>query len=66
MVGSIIETFQPKTLVQKGQEMGYFAFGGSTIVLLIDKSKINIDKDILNNTKNKIETYVKMGESIGR
>ena len=46
--------------------MGYFAFGGSTIVLLIDKNKIDIDSDILENTKNKIETYVKMGETIGK
>ena len=66
MVGSIVETFKPKTMVQKGHEMGYFAFGGSTVVILVDKTKIKIDKDILHNTKNKIETYVKMGESIGK
>lgn len=66
MVGSIVETFTPNTFVEKGGEMGYFAFGGSTIVMLIDKDKIKIDKDILKNTKNKIETYVKMGESIGK
>ena len=52
--------------VEKGDEMGYFAFGGSTIVILIDKNRISIDSDILENTKNKIETYVKMGESIGK
>ncbi len=66
MVGSIIETYQPNTLVEKGDEMGYFAFGGSTVVILINKDKIKIDSDILENTKNKIETYVKMGESIGK
>lgn len=65
MVGAIIETFTPNSEVNKGDEMGYFAFGGSTIVLLIDKDKINIDKDILENTKNSIETAVKMGEKIG-
>ena len=66
MVGGIIETYTPNTTVEKGEEMGYFAFGGSTIVLLIDKNKIDIDSDILENTKNKIETYVKMGETIGK
>ena len=65
MVGSIIETFTPNTHISKGDEMGYFAFGGSTIVLLIDKDKISIDTDILENTKNNIETAVKMGEKIG-
>ncbi len=66
MVGSIIETFTPNSEIKKGDEMGYFAFGGSTIVLLIDKDKITIDQDILDNTKNRIETFVKMGEKIGK
>ncbi|WP_369048915.1 archaetidylserine decarboxylase [Tenacibaculum sp. UWU-22] len=65
MVGSIIETYTPNLTVKKGDEMGYFAFGGSTIVILIDKNKIKIDSDILTNTKNKKETAVKMGERIG-
>jgi len=65
MVGSIIETYTPETKINKGDEMGYFAFGGSTIVLLIDKDKITIDKDLLENTSNKLETFVKMGEKIG-
>lgn len=65
MVGSIIETYTPDLTVKKGDEMGYFAFGGSSIVLIIDKNKIKIDSDILKNTKNRIETFVKMGEKIG-
>ena len=65
MVGSIIETFTPNLPVKKGEEMGYFAFGGSTVVLLVDKSKIKIDSDILQNTLNRIETGVQMGEKIG-
>lgn len=65
MVGTIIETYTSNSEIQKGDEMGYFAFGGSTIVLLVDKDKITIDADILENTKNRIETFVKMGEKIG-
>lgn len=64
MVGSIIETYRPEQEVKKGDEMGYFAFGGSTVVMLVDRDKIKIDQDILENTKNKIETFVKMGEKI--
>ena len=63
MVGSIIETFTPNSSINKGDEMGYFAFGGSTIVMLVNNLKI--DADILQNTKNKIESGVKMGEKIG-
>ena len=42
-----------------------FLFGGSTIVLLIKKDVIDIDKDILNNSVRNIETRVKCGEKIG-
>lgn len=66
MVGTIIETYTPNTFVNKGDEMGYFAFGGSTVVMLIDNQHFTIDKDILENTKNNIETAVVMGETIGR
>lgn len=66
MVGSIFETYTPNEELKKGAEMGYFAFGGSTVVLLVDKSKIAIDADLIENTKNKIETFVKMGEQIGK
>jgi phosphatidylserine decarboxylase len=65
MVGSILETFTPNKKITKGDEMGYFAFGGSTVVLLVAKEKITIDADILENTKNNMETFVQMGEKIG-
>lgn len=50
---------------KKGEEKGMFLFGGSTIVLLIKKDVIDIDKDILNNSVRNIETRVKCGEKIG-
>ncbi len=64
MVGSIIQTYQGK-IVCKGQEKGYFKFGGSTIVLIFKKGKVKVDKDLLDNTKRGFETSVKMGEKIG-
>ncbi len=64
MVGSIVQTYKGNS-VKKGEEKGYFKFGGSTVVLLFEKSKIDIDKDILINTANGYETAVKMGERIG-
>ena len=44
---------------------GYFEFGGSTIVVLLEKDKAVIDKDILYNTARGLETRVLMGERIG-
>lgn len=65
MVGSIINTYSPNSKINKGDEMGYFAFGGSTILMLVDNTQFKIDDDLLQNTKNGMETFVKMGETIG-
>lgn len=63
MVGSMIQTYSGTT-VKKGQEKGYFKFGGSTVVLLFEKDQIKIDADLLTNTANSLETTIKMGEQI--
>lgn len=52
--------------VSKGARKGFFALGGSTIVLMFKKEAIEIDEDILINTENEIETYVRFGDSIER
>jgi len=65
MVGSIIQTYQGNMAV-KGEEKGYFKFGGSSVLLLFEKDKIMIDDDLLKNTENNLETEVKMGEKIAR
>jgi len=65
MVGSINDTFMPNRPTKKGDEMGYFAFGGSTIVMLLEKGRFTVDNDLYENTQKGYETYVKMGERIG-
>lgn len=64
-VGTIMQTYKPNTKVSKGDEKGYFKFGGSTVILFLEKNKVKIDDDILSETKKNIETKVKMGETIG-
>ncbi len=63
MVGTIIQTYKTDS-VKKGDEKGYFKFGGSTVILLFEKNKITVDADLLKNSANNIETTVKMGEQI--
>ena len=63
MVGSIVQTYEGNYAI-KGNEKGYFKFGGSTVVLLFEKNKIIIDEDLLKNTANGLETEIKMGERI--
>lgn len=64
MVGKIVNHHQ-KAYVAKGEEKGYFAFGGSSIMVMLQKGSVTIDKDILDNTRDGYETKVKMGERIG-
>lgn len=64
MVGSMVSTHRGDKAV-KGEEEGYFQFGGSTVILLFEKGKIRIDHDLITNSKNFLETSVKMGEEVG-
>jgi len=64
-VGSIVQTYKPNLRITKGAEKGYFKFGGSTIMMFIKRNHVIIDKDIISNTINKLETKVLMGETIG-
>jgi phosphatidylserine decarboxylase len=59
----MIQTYK-NTAVKKGEEKGYFKFGGSTVVLFFEKDKIKIDADLLKNTEKGLETTIKMGERI--
>lgn len=64
-VGSIIQTYAPGKRVKKGDEKGYFKFGGSTTLLFFEKGRVKIDKDIIAQTNNGYETSVVIGERIG-
>lgn len=65
MVGKIVN-YDQVACIHRGDEKGKFEFGGSTIVLLFKKDTVDIDDDLIVNTKNGYETAVKMGERIGK
>ena len=64
LVGKIVN-HHGKASVRRGQEKGYFQFGGSTVVLLLKPDAALIDADILENSRSGIETVVRFGERIG-
>lgn len=64
MVGKI-SNYVGKATVKRGEEKGRFEFGGSTVVLLLEKDKVAIDDELFINTKEGYETVVRMGEKIG-
>lgn len=64
LVGKI-NNYKTYSNITKGLEKGYFMYGGSTIIIIVKKGIVKIDKEIINNSKNGLETYVKYGEKIG-
>ncbi|KAJ8095128.1 hypothetical protein PM082_010350 [Marasmius tenuissimus] len=61
LVGSVLWTkgAEKGSAVRRGEELGYFAYGGSTIVVLFPQGCIDFDEDLLNNSKMSLETLVK-------
>ncbi len=51
---------------ERYDEKGYFEFGGSTIIQLFKKDVVEIKEEIINATKEDIETQVTVGTVIGR
>ena len=64
LVGKILN-YHDEARVKRGEEKGRFQFGGSTIIVCLEKGRVAIDKDILNNSASQVETLVKLGEKIG-
>lgn len=65
-VGSATFTFSQNQRVEKGEELGYFSFGGSSVLTLFEKDRLRISEDVQQHSQANIETYAKMGEEMGR
>lgn len=65
MVGSIAFTKKRGDYVRKGDEFGYFSFGGSTVMCVFEKDMIEIDEDLLANSTRSLETLVSVGMTLG-
>ena len=64
-VGSIVQTYKVGEPIKRGDEKGYFKFGGSTVILFLEKGLAHIDNEILNQTEMGYETRILAGECIG-
>ena len=60
-VGCIIQTFD-KGNVRKGEEKGYFRFGGSMTMIFLEPGVVTFSDDLLEQSKNGIELYALMGD----
>jgi len=64
-VGSIHQTYTPHQPYKKGDEKGFFSFGGSTLILLFEKNRISFSEDLILNSFQHIETLCLMGQPLG-
>jgi phosphatidylserine decarboxylase len=63
-VGKIVQTHKESEPFSKGDEKGYFLFGGSTVILIGQAGRWNLDEDLLLKTRQNQETLVRLGEPI--
>ena len=65
-VGTIVETYQPGRAVAKGDEKGYFRFGGSFVATIFEPGRIKLEDDLIRAGETAVEVYAKVGSPLGR
>jgi phosphatidylserine decarboxylase len=63
LVGKIVQT-QIRPDFKRGDEKGYFLFGASTVIILGEAGAWKPSQDLLENTSKKMETLIRLGESV--
>ena len=71
-VGKIVQSYSDQDYVgssfEKGDEKGYFLFGGSTVIWVLKKNTVQLAQDLTtNSTSNEeiIETWIPLGDKLG-
>lgn len=64
-VGKIVQSYQEQQVL-RGQEKGYFLFGGSSLVMLGEKGAFSFDGDLVKSTQEGREVLIKLGDGIAR
>ena len=65
-VGSVHLTAQKNQIYAKGDELGYFSFGGSSVITVFQPGVIKLEDELLKVSSRGYEYYAKMGEAMGR
>ena len=64
-VGSVNLTYVPTRPVKKGEEKGYFAFGGSATFTIFEPGRVKLADDLLEQSVQQRELYAKVGDYMG-
>ena len=65
LVGKIVNDHPWPRAVRRGEEKGHFAYGGSTIIVLLQKDAAQLAPELLEASARGEETPVRMGQRIG-
>lgn len=57
---------QGKARIEKGEEIGLFQFGGSSIIVAFEQGRIEFDEDLVSVSRRKVMMAVEVGMSLGR
>lgn len=63
-VGKIVQSYKARAAVKRGEEKGYFLFGGSTVVVVGEPGKFSFDPDLLEKSAAGMECLIRLGEGI--
>jgi phosphatidylserine decarboxylase len=65
-VGKIVQSHSLQGAFRRGDEKGYFLFGGSTVIVVGQPGVWSPDPDLLQHTKKGQEVFVKLGDGLAR
>jgi phosphatidylserine decarboxylase len=63
-VGKIVQSHPWNKNFMRGEEKGYFLFGGSTVILVGEKGAWKPSEDVVKNTTQGFETYLQLGQEV--
>jgi phosphatidylserine decarboxylase len=64
-VGSFEYTFKPGP-IKKGDEKGFFKFGGSSTITIFEPNRIKLSDDLVEKSAAGLELYARIGDVMGR
>lgn len=65
-VGAVHQTYRLGNRVNKGEEKGYFTFGGSCVITLFEPERVKFSEDLLEQSAQGLEVYARMGDEMAR
>lgn len=63
-VGGTIQTYAPGEAISKGDEKGYFKFGGSMTITFFQRGRAVLAEDLARTSDEQVELYARMGDAM--